>query len=65
MNFAYVKIYKFIDRGFLELAGPAGIAYLVETISMTFKKLHTGFLIHYVLYFTYAIFIFFYFFSIY
>jgi NADH-ubiquinone oxidoreductase chain 5 len=42
LNFSYNVVFKLIDKGVLEVFGPAGISKVSETLGIQIHKIHTG-----------------------
>lgn len=45
--FCYNNIFKFIDKGLLEHSGPHFFALMIEDLSLTIKKMQTGYVYRY------------------
>lgn len=55
---AYYFVYQDIDRGLIERFGPVGINFSISTTSSVIRKLQSGYIIHYLSYFSFSILIF-------
>jgi len=53
-SFGYTQ-YKLLDRGILELFGPSGLTYLVKSIMSKLTYIHTGYLLHYLLFIIFSL----------
>jgi NADH-ubiquinone oxidoreductase chain 5 len=49
LSFGYHGSYKTVDRGVIEILGPAGLSQAVFKLAFFLNKLHTGFIYHYIL----------------
>jgi hypothetical protein len=49
LNFSYWYTYKDVDRGLIEKMGPSSVVLNIRNISQVFKKVHTGYMFHYLL----------------
>ena len=49
LSFGYHGSYKTVDRGIIEILGPAGLSAAVFKTASMLNKLHTGFIYHYIL----------------
>ena len=49
LSFGYHGSYKTVDRGIIEILGPAGLSSAVFKTASVMNKLHTGFIYHYIL----------------
>ena len=47
LNMSYLKTYKLIDKGIIEMFGPFGLAYEISNFSSKLKFLQTGFIYNY------------------
>jgi NADH dehydrogenase subunit 5 C-terminus len=48
MDFGYFISFKTIDRGFIELSGPFGLAKIIPSCSKVIATIQTGQLTHYI-----------------
>lgn len=49
LSFGYHGSYKTVDRGIIEVLGPAGLSNAVFKVAFLLNKFHTGFIYHYIL----------------
>jgi NADH-ubiquinone oxidoreductase chain 5 len=49
LSFGYHGSYKTVDRGIIEVLGPAGLSNAVFKVAFLLNKSHTGFIYHYIL----------------
>jgi hypothetical protein len=50
INFSFnssINLYRYWDKGFLQILGPYGISRFIHYISFNLKLLATGFILHY------------------
>jgi len=47
LTLGYQVTFKILDRGFVEIIGPNGLARVVKTLSILVSKVHSGFIYHY------------------
>jgi NADH-ubiquinone oxidoreductase chain 5 len=47
--FSFSISYKMIDRGIVEILGPTGLSYCVKNLSLSFHRLQTKYIYHYLL----------------
>jgi proton-translocating NADH-quinone oxidoreductase chain L len=47
LNIAYNVFFKMVDKGFLEILGPTGVAYLIYKLTINFRKFQTGYIYQY------------------